>query len=548
MFNFIRKHQTWLMVIIAVTVITFLFWGSSATRLSGNGNQADYDFGTIEGQPVTREAFVNAQTDARLMFFLNHGEWITSEADAARVGVNLEQEAYQRMFLVKRAKEMGIKIGDETIGRMAAQILAAVGGKRGPVPLEEFDKQILQAKGLTRADFRRTLETQSAIQEIVATIGQNGRLVTPQEAEATLRRESEELSTVAAFFPVTNYLANASTSPEAVGQFYTNQLAAYRLPTRRQVTYLKFKAADFFGEADTKIAAETNLNVQIDRAYEQRGSNYYAGKTAAEAKAEIRADFRRSLALRSARDLAAKFADDLLNLTPVAPENLDKLAAEKKLTVETSSPFSADKPPVELDVNAAFTRAAFALTAEDPFAGPILADEAAYVIALKKIIPSGIPELADIRAQVTDDYKHFVAAQLAATAGSNFAAKVSISAGKKFEDLCAEAKLTPVKFPAFSLLTRTLPEAEPHLSFGLLQNLAISLPIGGSSGYRPTQNGGVVLLLTARTPADEAKIKTLLPSFITQSRQTRQSELFNAWFQKEAQVAFANTPLMKRAK
>ncbi|MFM2295219.1 MAG: Peptidyl-prolyl cis-trans isomerase, partial [Verrucomicrobiota bacterium] len=536
---------------IAVTVITFLFWGSSVTnRANGGGSQSNYDFGTIEGQPVSREDFMSARTDARLMFLCTRGEWIDSDSDAQKFGVNLDQETYQRLFIVKRAQAMGIKISEEKISQMAGQVLANLGGKQGPVPLDAFEKQVLKTKGLTLADFRRALETQSSIQELVAVIGQNGKLVTPQEAEATLRREAEEISTVAAFFPVTNFLASASVTPENVSEFYTKQLAAYRQPDRRQVSYVKFKAADFFAEADKKIAGDTNLPVQIDRAYEARGSNYYAGKTAAEAKAEIRADYRRSLAVHSAREVAAKFGEDLLNLSPIAADNLDKLAAAQKLTVEISSPFAADKAPVELDVPTTFARAAFALTAEEPFDGrPTLGEDAAYVIALKKQIPSGVPALETIREQVTADCKLFTAAQLANTAGSNFAAKVSSSVGKNFADICAEAKVTPVKLPAFSLLTRALPEAETHVAFGLLQNLAMGLPVGGSSGYRPLQGGGgLVLQVTARTPADDAKIKTELPAFIGQARQQRSSELFNAWFQKEASVALANTPIAKRQK
>ena len=233
MFNFIRKHQTWLMFFIAVTVITFLFWGSSATRLSGNSNSGNYDFGTIEGQPVTREAFLNTQTDSRLMLLVNRGEWIASEADAQRLGVSLEQETYQRLFLAKRAKDMGIRASEEQIGRLAGQILTAFGGKQGPVPLEEFEKQILAPHQLTRADFRRALESQSLIQELVAVVGGNGKLVTPQEAEATLRREAEEIATVGVFFHATNYLVQVAVTPEAIAGFYTNQLAAYRQPDRR---------------------------------------------------------------------------------------------------------------------------------------------------------------------------------------------------------------------------------------------------------------------------------------------------------------------------
>ena len=103
-----------------------------------------------------------------------------------------------------------------------------------------------------------------------------------------------------------------------------------------------------------------------------------------------------------------------------------------------------------------------------------------------------------------------------------------------------------MKLPAFSLSTRSLPEAEKYISLGRLQEIAYGLPVGGNSGFVPSNDGGLVLHVVSRTPADDTNMKVELPAFLGQVRQTRLSEAFNAWFAREATTALRDTPLARR--
>ncbi len=59
-----------------------------------------------------------------------------------------------------------------------------------------------------------------------------------------------------------------------------------------------------------------------------------------------------------------------------------RLAKQKNLTIRTTAPFSASAGPEEFEATPAFTKAAFQLSADVPFAGPIVAADGIYVIAL----------------------------------------------------------------------------------------------------------------------------------------------------------------------
>ena len=108
-------------------------------------------------------------------------------------------------------------------------------------------------------------------------------------------------------------------------------------------------------------------------------------------------------------------------MNPPRPDNLATVAKQKGLTVRLTAPFASQYGPEEFTAPAAFTKAAFALTADDPFAGPIARPHAVYVIALAKQLPSEIPSLDQIRDRVTQDYRMVQATMLAQRAGTNFA-------------------------------------------------------------------------------------------------------------------------------
>jgi hypothetical protein len=546
MFGTIRRHQQWLWWIIVVAiVVTFIFWGSQSSR-TGGGNGGDKGkLGSISGEAISVEDYQAVGAEVQLSYFLGHGNWPDRDPAAKQSGYNEQREIYQRLFLIQKQKEYNIHVSREAIGTTAAQILHSLGRNGTAVPLDEFETQLLKPRGLTKEDFARMLEHELGVRQLVTALGLTGKLTTPQEAEMLLRAEREEITTEAVFFSATNYVAAVKATPEFVGQFYTNQMERYRIADRRQVSYLKFKGADFLADADAQIAKLTNFTAQVDAVYLQRGTNYYKDLSPDAAKKEIRDEYRKGIALRAARNKAAEFADELLNLAPVKLDNLETLAKQKGFTAEISAPFTAETGPVELDVPSTFAKTAFALTAEEPFAGPIVGENDVFVIGLKRTIPSEIPSLDSIRAKVTADYEILSARQIACNVGTNFAHTVATTPMKTFAGISADFKLSPIKFPAFSLTTRALPEVEGHIRFGELQEIAYGLPVGGNSGFVPTQDGGFILHVIARTPVDNATVKAELPAFLAQVRQTRQNEAFNAWFSREAQTGLRDTPLAR---
>lgn len=298
------------------------------------------------------------------------------------------------------------------------------------------------------------------------------------------------------------------------------------------MSYVRFALTNFWDEADREMAQMTDLPARIDRFYEQRGVQAMSPE---EAKRKVKEELRKNAALMVARKKAAEFANSLLNQEPIRAENPEKLVTERSLTVKVTAPFDRESGPPELDVPPDFTRAAFGLTDEQPIAGPIIGQNEVYIIALQRSIPSEIPSLESIRDKVMADYRFSQALQLARQAGVSFYATLTngLAQGKSFSAVCLEANIDPMDLPPFSLHILPNYHAPGGITLSGMEEALTQLGARQCSALRITLDGGLILYVKSRLPADEVKMKAELPAFVAALRQERQAAAFNTWLKSE---------------
>ncbi|MCX8091961.1 MAG: peptidyl-prolyl cis-trans isomerase [Verrucomicrobiae bacterium] len=545
MIGTIRKHSTWLWaVIILATVVAFvIYFSPRQPDLTGRSTP---NFGRIYGRPITRDDYLDAQREAELQFFFRYGTW--PEAEARRLGYDIERETYFRLLLIRKLEDLGIRVGPEAVARVAANLLRSM-SRNEPLSLDQFVKHVLHRRGMDAEDFERFIRHDLGIQQLAAVAGLSGRLVTPEEARMLYEREHTRALTEAAVFSASNYLAEVTVTPDAVAQFFTNQMARYRLPERVQIKYVLFPATNYWAEAEKQFAAITNFNEQVEAVWRALGTNFFRdARTPEEGRQRAREWMLRTNALTRAHLAATEFARAVFDLEPMRAENLDKVATEKGLAVRVSKPFARDFGPDDLPVGPEFTRAAFALSAEEPLAGPFVGEDGAYVIALDRRLPSEIPSFDTLRETVTADYRFDEARKRALAAAEKFwsTATNAMAAGKPFAQLCREANLTPQELPPVALSTQELPGVESLVTLTELKRAAFTTPPGRISGIVPTRDGALVLFVRERRPPEPDRINAELPAFTRAVRDTRQNEAFNDWFRKEAEKGLRETPLLQR--
>jgi SurA N-terminal domain len=539
MIGTIRKHSKWLwVVIITLTVVSFIYWGAAPAQRGGGGRTSG-DFGSVYGKKISQQEYAQAFNEFKLFYLFHYGTWPDKKASVSEA--EIEREAYVRLLLIKKADDLGIHASLDAAAAAANQMLRSLGRNGETVSMDAFEKQVLQPEGLTVADFEDFARHDVVIQQLIHAIGLSGMLITPQEAAGIYQREHQELSSQIVFFSATNYLPQVAATPGAVAQFYTNYLAAYRLPDRLQVNYVEFNVTNFLAQSKAEWA-KTNFDEQVNAIYAQYGAqNFPDAKTPAEGKAKLREIMIRQRALLfDARDAANSFAGAVFSLEPARAENLAVVAKQKGLAVQTTAPFSAESGPQEFTAPENFTKTAFGLTPDEPFANPIISTNAVYVIALARQLPSEIPPLADIRDRVTQDYRFQVARQIALRAGTNFVRSLnsSLAVGKSFASACVAAGLQPQVLPPFSLSTRELPELGGHAELNQVKQAAFSTTIGHAGNFTETSDGGFVLYVQSQLPVDPSVMSADLPQFTAELRLSRENEAFNEWLNGQVSVEY----------
>jgi hypothetical protein len=528
MIGTIRKHSKVLWwTIIPLTIISlFLFF----TPQMRNGGGADGgDFGSINGVKITRQEYVQALNDFKLFYLFHYGAWPDKKANLTEV--DIERETYRRLFLTQKASDLGIHVGLDAAATAANQLLRSLARKGQTVSVNDFATQALQPEGLTTADFENFARNDVVIQQLVQGIGSSGAFVTPQEAAGLYQREHQELSSQIVFFSAQKYLSSVTVTPDALGQFYTNYLAEYRLPDRVQLNYVVFNITNYLAQSKAEWA-KTNFEQQVEAIYSQYGAQAFPdAKTPEAAKEKVRDTLIRSRALAAARTQANDFASAVFAIPAVRAENLAAVAGQRGLTVLTTAPFAAESGPQEFTAPEGFAKTAFALTPDEPFANPVAAADGVYVIALARQLPSEIPAFADIRARVTQDYQMQQAITLAREAGTNFFVKltVSMAAGKSFAAACTSGGLSPQVLPPFSLSTRELPALGDHAELNQVKQAAFTTTAGHASNFQETADGGFVLFVQSQLPVDQAVMAAELPQFTDSLRRSRETEAFNEW-------------------
>jgi peptidyl-prolyl cis-trans isomerase D len=545
MFRFFRKHRWILTLAMAVVCVSFVTFMGSGPGHSGGGSGGN-GRGTIYGQPVTEAEFQQARNEFFILYWMRYGQW--PDKDSRLDHAEFDKETYKRLMLNRKAAQLDIHVSEESLATAASGFLRSLGRNGEVVPMQKLVEQVLAPKDLGLTDLQNALRDDLVVEQMVQTLGLSGALVTPQEAGILYDRENQEFSAQAVFFTASNYMAQATVTPAAVAQFYTNNMAAYREPDRVAVNYVFYNVTNYLAASKAEWE-KTNFAEYVDSVYQEHQSEFADAKTPDEAKAKIRDILIRNRALADARDQANGFATTLFAMNPVKPENFTTLAKQKGLPVHTTAPFSENYGPMEINVPETFTKAAFQLSTDVPFAGPVIASDGIYIISLAKQLPSEIPALDQIRSRVTADFKDQEMVALAQHAGTNYyyALTVQMAAGKTFAQAAVAAGQRPLVLPPFSLSTSDMPELDGHATIVQLQRAALNTPVGHISSFLPTSEGGFVLYVQQLLPVDEAKKNAALPQFTAQVRRSRQGEAFNRWLQGEANRELTDTPLLKQA-
>jgi hypothetical protein len=548
MFVTIRKHQSWLWIIIIVLVIISFVWYMGPAGSQGGGVGGGGVYGYVNGEPIGRDRFMEAYTEARLRFFLSTGNW-PEESQSARQMFDAEQEVARRLVMLDKLTSLGVWVDDVAVARWIAPLFAnRETGVYDPLLYRQFITNVLPRGRVSEEAFRQFARNQVGIQHLMELGAVSGSVVTPREAEMEFRRENEQVTAAVAVFASSNYLAQVEIAPEALETYFNNEAARYRVLDKVRVSYVQFLSSNFVAEAETQMAGNTNLNAQLETLYFQRGTNSFTGTNGMvlsidAALEQLKGEMRDQLALSLAYRASTAFGEQLLlqyEQEPNQNDHLEKLAGEAELPWGITEPFERFYPPADLRVGPDFGTTAFDLSPAQPMSmEPLMGQDGVYLIALKDRIPGYVPPLDQVRPEVITDFRRSEARRLAREAAAEFEAeaRAGIEQSKDFEAICTESEVTMIQPEPFSRSTRSIAGLPTAVSSRQLQLLALEMKTDVLSPVEQTPDGAVLVFVSAREPVAEERVKTELADFTDQLRSSRRMEAITEWTRKEMELA-----------
>jgi hypothetical protein len=120
---------------------------------------------------------------------------------------------------------------------------------------------------------------------------------------------------------------------------------------------------------------------------------------------------------------------------------------------------------------------------------------------------------------------------------------------KTFDVICAEAKVHPTLLPAFSRRTLSLPGGDARLDLSLIKDTVATLAPGAVSTFVSTAEGGLVVQLISKQPADDALVKAGLAEYTAQLRAGMKQQALRDWsVQLEKSTSVSLAPGLTRSR
>jgi hypothetical protein len=545
--TFRKHHKTIMWIIIVGTIVSFVYFLSPTARNSGSMgvSRPAISHGSINGESITQQQFDGAMREARLLYRFYQGHWPMVKEEESQAMTNT---AYQRLFIQGELKQMNLEVTPEAEARYTRAMFGVPEGT--PFPQEKFNdfvKRDLNQEGhVALDDFDRFVQGEVGQQLLKSLFGMTGELISQKEAEFFFRRDNETMDVELVRLPLTNYEAKVTFTPQEIADYYTNHQAAYRLPEREQVNYIRFDVTNYVGLASNILAGMTNLDAQIEMNYESADPASFKDEAGAPltpeaAKAKIKESFKKQVAAKAAQtnvtDLTTRLFEGHSKEKPVSKEDMQSLAATNGLTVVTTEPFDAQNPPPDLALAPKAVAFLFQLEIGDPTDQyQILpGTNGFYLVGLEKKYPSEDQPLESVRAKVTEDYRAEKAMELIKVAGANIesAVKNGLARGQSFEAICAAQGVKVETLTPFAAVTTSIPEMTDKQEFEYLVRIVYELPAGQSSPFAPTPSGGFLACVKSRTPVEEAIVQRDIPTFLERFRKQRQDAAYQEWMMRE---------------
>lgn len=494
MFTTLRKHQRWLMTVIAVLTVIAFAWLYNTTDLERVGTNI---VARIYGRDVMQVDIERALRNYQLALALGQFELVRDLSGQARS----EQEGAENfiwnlMVLQHESSRLGVEPArDQIVERIKSVPVFQSNGQFDPVAYAEFTQQRLAPNGFTERQLESVIRDSLRL-EGVKSLVEAPAIVQPAEIQQALQR-TRPYDLVILSWAAAEAGKNASVSDDELQAAFDARASSLTVPEQRSVRYVAFVMTD----EEKKLEGKERLGAL------QRVAS-------------------------AAGEFAQKLADDLAL-------NLEKGAQAAGLKVATTPKFAPNGTPdgavegVTAEVVAASAPVAFRLPAGQ-YEILALGDSGYAVIELADVVESRPMTFAEAKANLRSELIAMKREQAVSETADAAITKIrsDLAEGKTIEQAAKTAGVKLTSMKSLSVFNEELtPDERQRLA------AAMDLDTGELGSFVPTPDGGFAVYVAGRGELDEAAIAQQGVMIEGSILQGKKMLLFAQWLTTARQAA-----------
>lgn len=505
MMRLLRKHRTWLMIVIAVLAIPFCVY---FVQTDFSAVRSD-DFATVYGRKLS---MTEARKHARL-FDLARSLGLPDIQQNLTLGAKDQNEVYVdfilNLLIVRHeAERLGIRPTDQEVIDVVHKLPVFQGDSGFDLKkYDDFLQNALSPNGMGEAQIEAVVRDDLALKRLKQLLS-TGISLSDAVSKETFDQAYGKLSVRVVRFRGADVTKDIKISDDEIQKYFEGHHAEYKTDEKRKADFVKLSLTD----EQKKLTGKDRIDP-----------------------------------LQKLSDQANDFSQALLE----KGADFKAAAGKLQLPVMSTGEFTANVPDPQLKDAPQVASYAFKLTKEEPNSDPIQVPDGFYVVHLTGVVESRPLTLEEAKPKVVDALKRNRGRELLTTKGSEIAGKLreALKAGDSLDVAVQKAGVKAEKVPPFSLVDEPKTpldekeikkekdkEKEPA-DFLAIKNATARLDPGEISEFMPWEDGGLIAMVEKRDPADAETTGKSKPSFDERYLNNKRDIVFYEWLRDRQQDA-----------
>ncbi len=509
MITLFRKHQKWLMIVIAILAMPFCLYfvrSDWTTALRGEPGTTKLYGRTIPRLELDRGGrLFDLARMLGMSDFLNDilAQWrpqrAKTQSEAEREAG--EEFAIDLIILRHEADALGIRPTTSEIASVVSKMRAFRGDAGGfdPKKYNDIVENALGPRGFGEAQIEELAADQIRLERVKELIS-TGIMVSPAESKRNFDQVYSKFEVSVVRFKTSDFANDVKIADDEIAKYYESAKEQLKSEEKRKVQFVALTLS----EPEKKLTGKERVD-----------------------------------ALQKLSDKA----NDVVQALAEKGADFGAVASKFQVPVKTTGEFTQATPDPELKQDPQLSQSAFQLSNEEPISEPIQVADGFYILHLAAIIPAKPLTLDEAKPKIIESLKARKERELVTIRAANVAHDLgeALQAGDPIPKAAEKLKIKLEKVPPFTLADELEPKASPapeqSPDLPRIKNAIADLHANEVTDPLPTADGAVIAVVEKRDPPDSAQAAANRASLDERILRGKREMIFAEWFRERRQAA-----------